>query len=174
MSMITPAYVRTMARYNRWQNRSLYCAADTLSDEERKRERGAFFGSIHGTLSHLMFGDGIWMSRFTGDDSFKPLAKNIPESPSAFPDWEVLKAARVALDERIIGWANAVSQADLDGDLTWYSGAAKRTLSKPRGFVIAHFFNHQTHHRGQVHAMLTAAGTKPEDTDLIITPADPG
>lgn len=168
--MITPAYVKTMARYNRWQNGSLYGAADTLSDGDRKRERGAFFGSIHGTLAHLMFGDGIWMSRFAADDSYRPLAKSIPESPSAFPDWGVLKAERIALDARIIGWAEGVSQADLDGDLTWYSGAMKATVTRPRALLIAHFFNHQTHHRGQVHAMLTAAGAKPDDTDLMITP----
>lgn len=169
--MITPDYVTTMARYNRWQNLSLYGAADTLSDADRKKERGAFFGSIHGTLAHLMFGDGIWMSRFTADDSFKPLAKSIPESPSAFPAWEGLKAARVALDERIIGWTNGVSQVDLDGDLTWYSGAMKATVTRPKALLVAHFFNHQTHHRGQVHAMLTSAGAKPEDTDLMIMPA---
>ena len=63
--MIDPAYVQRMARYNRWQNANLYGVADTLSDEERRRERGAFFGSIHKTLSHLLWGDRIWMSRFT-------------------------------------------------------------------------------------------------------------
>ena len=64
--MIDPAYVQRMARYNRWQNENLYGVADRLSDEERRRERGAFFGSIHQTLSHLMWGDRIWMSRFAG------------------------------------------------------------------------------------------------------------
>ncbi len=168
--MITTQFAQTMARYNRWQNRNLYEAADTLSDAARKQERGAFFGSIHGTLAHLMFGDGIWMSRFAADDSFKPLAKSIPESPHMFPDWVALKAARAALDERIIAWADALRQSDLDGELTWYSGAMKREITKPRALLITHFFNHQTHHRGQVHAMLTAAGAKPHDTDLMVLP----
>lgn len=168
--MITPEFAQTMARYNRWQNRNLYGAADTLSDAARKHDRGAFFGSIHGTLAHLIFGDGIWMSRFAADDSFMPLAKSIPESPHMFPDWSGLKAARVVLDERIVAWADAVRQSDLDGDLTWYSGAVKREITKSRALLITHFFNHQTHHRGQAHAMLTAAGAKPSDTDLMILP----
>lgn len=168
--MITPEFVRTMARYNRWQNRSLYGAADTLSDAQRKANRGAFFGSIHGTLSHLIFGDGLWMSRFTGDETLRPKAQSVPEMLGAYPDWEVLKAARIAFDERIIAWADRSTEADVDGDLTWYSGLAKAERTRPRGLLIAHMFNHQTHHRGQVHCMLTAAGAKPDDTDLMIMP----
>lgn len=169
--MITPDYVRTMARYNRWQNESLYGAAGTLSDAQRKENRGAFFGSIHATLSHLMFGDGIWMSRFTANDSFKPRAGGRPGGVDAYPEWETLKAARVALDERILSWANTVSDADLDGDLTWFSGLAKTERTKPRGLLIAHMFNHQTHHRGQAHCLLTSFGAKPDDTDLMLLPA---
>lgn len=168
--MITSEFARTMARYNRWQNGNHYGAADTLSEAARRQDRGAFFGSIHGTLAHLMFGDGIWMSRFAADDSFKPLAKSIAESPHMFPDWPAMKAARLALDERIIAWADGLSLRDLDGELTWYSGAMMREVTKPRALLITHFFNHQTHHRGQVHAMLTAAGAKPGDTDLMILP----
>ena len=169
--MITPEFVRLMARYNRWQNQSLYGAADTLTDDQRKQDRGAFFGSIHGTLNHLMFGDGIWMSRFTGDASFKPIATGIPGSPNAFPDWQILVVARAALDERIIDWADRVTPADLAGDLTWFSGLAKAERTRPRALLIVHMFNHQTHHRGQAHCMLTAAGAKPDDTDLMVMPA---
>ena len=64
--MITPAHAQTLAHYNRWQNGSLYTAAGTLSDADRKRDRGAFFGSIHGTLSHLMCADMLWLHRLTG------------------------------------------------------------------------------------------------------------
>ena len=74
--MITPDYVRTMADYNRWQNRNLYGAADTLTDPQRKEPRGAFFGSIHATLNHVLWGDQIWMSRFAGTP--KPKAEGIP------------------------------------------------------------------------------------------------
>src|SRR5215210_7171332 len=89
--MIDPAYVRRMARYNRWQNQNLYGVAETLSDEERRRERGAFFGSIHKTLSHLLWGDRIWMSRFMGGP--RPQG-GIPESVSMYPDWDGLKRER--------------------------------------------------------------------------------
>src|SRR5689334_1751764 len=97
--MIDPAYVQRMARYNRWQNANLYGVADTLGDEERRRERGAFFGSIHKTLSHLRWADQIWLSRFTPEVT-RPNA-GIPESVSLFPDWEPLKRERVAFDATI-------------------------------------------------------------------------
>src|SRR5947208_4857384 len=93
-TMIDPAYVQRMARYNRWQNANLYGVADALSDDERRRERGAFFGSIHKTLSHLLWGDRIWMSRFFSEVP-KPQG-GIPESLSMYPDWDGLKRERVA------------------------------------------------------------------------------
>jgi uncharacterized damage-inducible protein DinB len=167
--MITPAYVQTMARYNRWQNRSLYGAADRLPNVERKRARGAFFESIHGTLSHIYFADQIWMHRFTGTIP-APVAKSIAESATAMPDWMDLKAARVAFDEVIITWADGLKQSNLDGDLTWYSSALARDVTKSRWLLVTHMFNHQTHHRGQVHCLLTQNGLKMEDTDLPFGP----
>jgi uncharacterized damage-inducible protein DinB len=165
--MIDPAYVQRMARYNRWQNENLYGVADGLSDEERRRERRAFFGSIHKTLSHLMWADRIWMSRFA--DLPRPEG-GIPESVSLYPDWEPLRRERAAFDATMIGWADGLDEAWLDGALTWYSGGARRELTKPRWVTVTHMFNHQTHHRGQVHSMLTQAGGKPHDTDLFIMP----
>jgi uncharacterized damage-inducible protein DinB len=165
--MVDVTYVRGMARYNRWQNESLYGVADTLSDEERRRERGAFFGSIHGTLSHLLWADQIWMSRFAGTP--RP-AGGIPESAALFPDWDALKRERVAFDQTIIDWADGLDPAWLEGDLAWYSGAAKRDMTTAKWIVTVHFFNHQTHHRGQVHCMLTQAGTKPGVTDFPALP----
>jgi uncharacterized damage-inducible protein DinB len=166
--MIDVAYVQCMARYNAWQNRSIYGAADTLSDDERRRERGAFFGSIHKTLSHLLWADRIWMSRFT--DVPSPGA-SIRESVSLYPDWEALRRERSAFDTVIVGWAEGLDPAWLDGDLTWFSGAAKREVTRPKWFLVTHLFNHQTHHRGQVHSMLTQANAKPQDTDLFLLPA---
>lgn len=166
--MITPDYVQLMARYNAWQNRSLYGAANTLSDAERKRERGAFFGSIHATLSHLLFGDQIWMSRLAGMPAPRP--KSIAESTTAMPDWAELEAERIALDGAIAQWAQSLSSAALDGDLSWYSGSLQRGMVQPRWHLVVHMFNHQTHHRGQVHAMLTAAGARPDDTDIPFMP----
>jgi len=154
-----------MARYNEWQNRSLYGAADTLSAEARRQDRGAFFGSIHGTLSHLLWADEQWMSRFT--DVPKPTGEG-KDSPGYCPDWAELKPRRLALDQKITDWAHAMPANGTEGDLTWYSGLAKAQRTKSRSMLFAHFFNHQTHHRGQVHAMLTAAGAKPDDTDLML------
>ena len=165
--MIDPAYVRRMARYNRWQNQNLYGVADTLSDEERRRERGAFFGSIHKTLSHLLWGDRIWMSRFAGGP--RPQG-SIPESVSMYPDWDGLKRERTSFDETIVGWADKLDPSWLAGDLTYYSGAMKRDYTRPRWQLVTHMFNHQTHHRGQVHCMLTQAGGKPHSTDLPALP----
>ena len=85
--MITPEYIQIMARYNGWQNRSLYMAASGLSEAARQQDRGAFFGSIHGTLSHILFGDTIWMSRFDGWDAPE---NNIAKSTSLGGDWRAL------------------------------------------------------------------------------------
>ncbi len=163
--MITPDYAKTMAAYNRWQNESLYGAASALPDEERRRDRGAFFGSIHRTLSHLRWGDEIWLSRFS-DFPAPPAVSTLRSSADVYDDWDALRAGRAALDEIIIAWAGGLTPRDLEGDLTWRSGALNRDITRPRALLVAHMFNHQTHHRGQVHAMLTAAGAKPDDTDL--------
>jgi uncharacterized damage-inducible protein DinB len=166
--MITIAHVATFARYNEWQNRSLYTAADGLPDEERRRDRGAFFKSIHGTLCHILFGDQIWMHRFAGLPA--PKAKSIADSATAIADWAELKAERVRLDAVIIGWADRLDPKWLEGDLTWHSGAYNRDFTRPKWLLVTHLFNHQTHHRGQAHALLTAAGGRPEDTDLCFMP----
>jgi uncharacterized damage-inducible protein DinB len=165
--MIDGAYVARMARYNRWQNENLYGVADKLSDDERCGERGAFFGSIHKTLSHLLWADRIQMSRFT--DVPRPSA-GIPESVSLYPDWNALKDERVLFDGTIIDWADALDPSWLAADYTYYSGALKRELTRPRWLLVTHLFNHQTHHRGQVHCMLTQAGGRPSDTDLPFMP----
>lgn len=165
--MITSEFVQTLARYNRWQNKSIYSAASNLSDAERRLDRGAFFGSIYHTLSHLLWGDTMWMSRF--DDWDKPTA-GIPESRDWVGDWKELSAQRLAADIAILEWSDRVDDASLAGTLSWYSGALRRDVSKPMALCVTHFYNHQTHHRGQVHAMLTAAGEQPEDTDLFAMP----
>ncbi len=167
--MISPDYVLTMARYNRWQNRSLYAAAGGLTAGAREEDRGAFFGSIRGTFSHLLWGDTIWMSRF---DGWSPPDVGIPSSAAWESDWDRLASARRDADDRIIEWAGEVSEDELAGKLAWFSGALGRDVERPMALCVMHFFNHQTHHRGQVHAMLTAAGAKPEDTDLFIMPDD--
>jgi uncharacterized damage-inducible protein DinB len=169
--MIDSDYVRLMAGYNRWQNDSLFATTDTLTDAARRQDRGAFFSSIHGTLSHLIWADAIWMHRFAGTP--KPPG-GIKDSPSLVDDWADLAAQRIALDATIITWAGTVGNDWLRANMTWFSGAAGREVTKPNWFLTTHFFNHQTHHRGQIHAMLTAAGAKPDDTDLFFMPTGPG
>jgi uncharacterized damage-inducible protein DinB len=163
--MITPAYVRTMAAYNAEMNRRLYDAAGRLSDAERRAPKGSFWGSIHGTLVHILWADSQWMSRF--DDWPRP-ATPIKQSDHFLEDWADLRAARDKGDGDISRWAAKVDEAWLDADLVWFSGAAGREITAPKRLLVTHFFNHQTHHRGQAHALLTAAGQQTGDTDLFL------
>ncbi|MDQ0463157.1 putative damage-inducible protein DinB [Caulobacter ginsengisoli] len=162
---MTPDLARLMATYNSWQNASLYDAAETLTPADRLADRGAFFGSIQGTLNHLLWGDQIWMSRFDGWE--KP-AVSIAGSTEICADWSDLRAARIRVDAGIAAWAAGLTEERLAQDLTWFSGAAGRELTRPMWQLVAHLFNHQTHHRGQAHALLTAAGARPADTDLML------
>jgi uncharacterized damage-inducible protein DinB len=166
--MITPAHAQLMSRYNSWQNKSIYKAADTLSDDARRADRGAFWSSIHGTLNHILWGDQIWMSRFAGLAA--PAAHNRPNSSFDLSTWDGLGRERAAFDEIIEGWAGELTSDWLAAEQTWYSGAAKRDVTRPAWMLVTHFFNHQTHHRGQVHGMLTQCGAKPDDTDLFLMP----
>ena len=165
--MIDKQFVKQMAKYNRWQNANLYACGDELSDEDRKCERGAFFGSIHATLNHLLWADRIWMHRFAGTE--KP-SGDIKASVARILDWPDLKHDRESFDEVILQWAGSLDQGWLDGQLTWSSGAAQMEITRPNWILVCHMFNHQTHHRGQVHCMMTQCGLKPRDTDLIIMP----
>jgi uncharacterized damage-inducible protein DinB len=161
--MISPEWVRLMASYNAEMNRRVYAAAARLDDAERRRDRGAFWGSIHGTLSHVLWGDRMWMSRFAGWP--KP-AVTLRQSATMESDFAGLAAARLEADSGIDAWAAGLDQAALEGDLVWFSGAQRTEMMRPRAVLVTHLFNHQTHHRGQVHAMLTAAGERTGDTDL--------
>ncbi len=171
--MIDRSYVSMMARYNRWQNTSLYAAADGLDDAARGADRGAFFGSIQGTLNHLLWGDSMWMSRFWAERVQKPTV-GIGDSSRFVADWSGLRDQRSAMDACIVEWAGEVRDDWLAGDLTWFSGAIGQEVTRPAGLCVTHFFNHQTHHRGQVHAILTAAGARPADTDLFLMPEEAG
>jgi uncharacterized damage-inducible protein DinB len=168
--MITPQAARTLAEYNRWMNRKIFAACDRLSDAARKEERRAFFHSIHGTLNHLLYGDKMWLARFT--DSPKP-AGTLRESWMLVDRFQDLKAERERLDQAIIDWAAGLDEAWLAGELRWFSAALNVEMVKPRGLLVAHLFNHQTHHRGQVHCMLTQTGVDPGDTDLCFMSIQP-
>lgn len=161
--MISPDWCRLMAAYNAEMNRRLYAAAEQVQDAQRRAPSGAFFGSLHGTLCHLVWADHAWMSRFAGWP--KPLTP-LKDSAAMIEGWEELCAARREADAGIVAWAQGLDHGWLAGKLTWYSASAKQELTKPRWVTVAHFFNHQTHHRGQAHCLITQAGVTPDDTDL--------
>lgn len=151
-AVVGAAFVRTMAAYNAVMNERLYAAAARLDDAERRRDRGAFWGSIHRTLCHLVWADRMWMSRF---DGWETPPVGVGDSADLIEHFGALEAARLDADARISAWALRIDQAWLDQDQTWFSGAAQREFTMPRTFLVTHMFNHQTHHRGQVHALLT-------------------
>ena len=165
--LVTPDFVRTMAKYNSVMNDRLYEAAGRLSEGERRKDRGAFWGSIHGTFNHLLWADRMWMSRFEPTNWQKPTIVQ-KDSATLIADFAELAAARRDADERIAAWAQGVTERSLAADLRWLSGSAGMELRMPASFHVAHFFNHQTHHRGQAHALITAAGEKTGDTDLFL------
>ncbi|MCA1334498.1 DinB family protein [Pseudooceanicola marinus] len=165
--MITPAYCQTMARYNTWQNDQMAEAMAHLSPEALSQDRGAFFGSILGTANHLLWADAMWLSRLT--DLPKPDV-GVAESPKMAPTLAAWQAERFRMDGRLRLWAEGLGALDLTGDLTWFSGSTGREERRPMAGIVMHIFNHQTHHRGQIHAMLTAAGEDPGATDLFLMP----
>ena len=158
-------YFRMLARYNDWANRRLYARAAELADTDYHAERGAFFGSVHGTLNHLLVADRIWMNRFTGEGPTYPRLDQI-----LFEDLASLRTAREAEDQRIIAWADMLDDAKLAGTFSYTTITNPARVTQPIGPALAHFFNHQTHHRGQVHALLTAIGRRDAapSLDLIL------
>jgi uncharacterized damage-inducible protein DinB len=155
-------HYRTFARYNAWANQRLYEAAALLSDADYRADRGAFFKSMHGTLNHLLATDRIWMKRFTGEGE-------APDRLDAIL-WERLAdlaAARQAEDRRIVTWIDGLDAERLKGVIRY------RRVSTPDEFVqklmpaLDHWFNHQTHHRGQAHVILTSLGKTAPELDLL-------
>ena len=156
-------HFQLMADYNRWANARLYAAVAQLPEERYRADAGVYFRSVHGTLNHLLAGDRIWMHRLQGSGAQ-------PRSLDAIQheDFAALQAARVAEDERIIGYVTQLAPAALESACEYHTlaGLLQRT---PLREVLAHFFNHQTHHRGQVHAALTRLGVaEPPPLDLLI------
>jgi len=169
--MLTADYVALMARYNAWQNAQITRAIDGVSLKVLTEDHGAFFGSILGTLNHILWADRMWLHRL-GVIEDRPEC-GIKESPALTPTGPAWSAERFTTDGRITAWANRVHSIDLTGDLTFYSGALGAKVTRPVAACVAHLFNHQTHHRGQVHAMLTRAGLPAPVTDIPFMPEDP-
>lgn len=163
--MISLKYTRTMQAYNRWMNDRLYGCCGKLSDAERKRDVGAFFKSIHGTLNHLLLGDRVWLGRFTG----KPFAvKSLDQE--LYSDFAQLRSERNATDVAISDWSSSLSEADLAGELSYTSVVNPEPRRLPLWLAVTHFFNHQTHHRGQLTTLLVQRGIDPGATDLMWLP----
>ncbi|MGE0316179.1 MAG: DinB family protein [Lautropia sp.] len=167
------AHLRLLAEYNGWMNRKLVAAARRLAPAELALDRGAFFGSILGTLNHLVVGDTIWLKRFAahpaGFASLDPVrALPAPGALNArvFDSLEPLAAHRALLDDAILAWTGELVDADLDHPLRY---ANTRGVTSTRSFyaLAVHFFNHQTHHRGQATALLNQAGVDVGVTDLL-------
>lgn len=168
LQMITPAYCKYFARYNRWQNESVYAAAAKLPDGTRKRSMGAYFKSIHGTLNHLLVADWLWLSRMTGE----PCAV-ISLDQELYADFDELKRARVAADDRIdrlVATLTPVRPAEFIAYRRLSGNRAE--IVQPLSLALMQFFNHQTHHRGQVGTLLMQCGIDPGVTDMPAMPAD--
>jgi uncharacterized damage-inducible protein DinB len=157
----TGGYAQLMAEYNRWMNEKLYVACAKLSDEERKRDRGAFFKSIHRTLDHLLLGDRLWLSRFNGNAyEVKSIGVDL------YADFVELRAARETMDRDILDWAAGVTAQWLNEPMTWTSGTYGFTQTQPRWVLVTQMYNHQTHHRGQITTLLSQQGVDIGPTDI--------
>lgn len=152
---------KMFAHYNRWANATLYAEAARLPREEFNRPTGAFFGSLAATLNHLLAADRIWLNRFTGSG---PMPSRLDEI--LFAEFEPLHAARQAEDERIIAWVADLSQTTLGERFTYTPMTSPQPVTQRLGPALAHVFNHQTHHRGQSHVILTTLGRPSLSLDL--------
>ncbi len=155
-------HFQMFAAYNSWANRRLYDAAAALSEEEYRREVGAFFHSMHGTLNHILVADRIWMTRFTGSGEAPATLDAILHE-----DLVGLRAAREAEDRRIVDHVESLSDAELGGPLTFSTITNPAVKTAKRAATLSHFFNHQTHHRGQAHTILSILNRDPPSLDLV-------
>jgi uncharacterized damage-inducible protein DinB len=150
------------AAYNRWANTVVYDAAASLTDEELNRDTGAFFGSLIGTLNHVLVADRIWLKRFTNESGTPPALDTILHT-----DLPSLRAARAEEDTRIVQWIGSLPDSAFAGRFSYITVTDMRTISQRLAPALAHFFNHQTHHRGQAHMILTSLGMPSLTLDLI-------
>ncbi len=159
--MITPDYCLLMARYGRWMNERLFAVLAEFEDMERKRDRGAFFGSMHGTANHLLWGDRMWLGRFTGEPCMVPAF-----GADMYADFAELLREREDTDRRMLEWAGNVTSEWLADALVYASRVDGKTRELPRAVAAMHMFNHGTHHRGQLTTLIRQTGRDPGVTDL--------
>lgn len=158
-----------LAGYNAWANRRLYDAAAALPDTDYRADLGAFFGSLHRTMNHILSGDRIWMKRFTGTGEAPTVLDAV-----LYDDLGDLRAAREAEDARILAWVAGLDAAALAGRFRYRTIVAPQELEQPLAPALVHFFNHQTHHRGQCHALLTRLAGDAPSFDLILYQRETG
>ncbi len=162
---MTPELAQDLASYNSWMNKKIYSCAGQLSDDDRKRDRGAFFKSIHGVLNHILVGDKIWMGRFTGVPfSVQSLDQEL------YSEFTALLKDRVETDESISSFVASLTPEKLSGKLCYTSIVNPEPRQYELWFTISHFFNHQVHHRGQITTLLSQSGIDAGVTDLIFLP----
>jgi uncharacterized damage-inducible protein DinB len=161
LPMMPDRYFSTLARYNRWANRRLYDAVARLDEAEYLKSRPAFFGSIHATLNHILVGDRLWIARIEERTPPKLALDQI-----LYGDLVALRVARIAEDDHILNVVAGLSETRLDGMLDYANVKAEKQRT-PLRLVLGHFFNHQAHHRGQVHDMLSQTAVEPPPLDLI-------
>jgi uncharacterized damage-inducible protein DinB len=157
------------AGYNTWCNEQLYAAAAQLSDSDYRANGGAYFKSVHGTLNHLLVGDRVLMRRFTGEGEMPPSLDAI-----LFDGFAELREARWAEDQRIIRYVGALTDRDFARPLRYRTVVKPVTIEQDLAPALDHFFNHQTHHRGQAHCLLTAIMGDAPSFDLIIYQRETG
>jgi uncharacterized damage-inducible protein DinB len=158
-------HFRMFAGYNRWANERLYEAAAGLPEKDYRQARGAFFGSLHGTLNHMVLADRIWMRRFTDTG---PTYTRLDEI--LYDDLPSLTAARRDEDERIVAYVDALTEAEVEAPFSYRTIVGPSDITQPRRSALAHFFNHQAHHRGQAHSLVTqiAGNDAMPSLDLIL------
>ncbi|MFZ2868906.1 DinB family protein [Zavarzinia sp.] len=157
------AHFQALAAYNEWANRRLYEAVGNLPDEDFARDLKAFFGSFRGTLNHILVADLIWLGRFTGT----PSADITSLDQTLHQDFAALDAARRETDRRLIAYIDGLAEADFAGTIA-YRTMTRGDAENSRADMLTHVFNHQTHHRGQAHGLLSLLGRVPPSLDLIL------
>lgn len=163
--MYATDYFQRLADYNTWMNEQLYSVCATLPDAIRKEDKGAFFGSIHGTLNHILLADRLWLSRFlTFSLEFESLRQEL------YSDFATLSEERQKTDRDIHNWVNSLTDEQLSAPFSFKSLAKARQCTFPLWHNALHFFNHQTHHRGQLTTLLKQSGCDPGTTDLLWLP----
>ena len=171
--MDMPTQFEAFARYNTWMNEKIYALCAEMPDQERKRDVGAFFHSIHRTLNHLLLTDRVQLGRFAGQDKTvsldaagKPIVVRALDQ-ELYEDFEVLRRERAATDKAIAEWVEKLTPEWLAGTMRYHSMSDGGDWDVPLWVAVTHFFNHQTHHRGQVTALLKQAGRDPGVTDFM-------